>query len=89
MAHYGTVCHKTFYIFKGYEMVVFRDVREYKCSTCNHWFKDSDKTQFLKIFSNHSKKPETVAVFCSEDCKLSFASNLFPVANNHYKAVSC
>lgn len=71
-------------------MVVFRNVKEYQCSTCGRWFKEREKTLFLKIFSHHSHTFETVAVFCSETCKGDFTSTIFPISNNHpVKVVSC
>lgn len=70
-------------------MVTFRDVRQYKCSECNRWFNESDKTRYFKIF-DASGQPEAVAVFCSATCKEKFLINTFPIANNHsFKEAVC
>jgi len=70
-------------------MVIFRDVRQYKCSECKRWFNDSDRTHYFKIF-DVSGQPEIVAVFCSATCKEKFLINTFSIANNpSFKEAVC
>lgn len=68
-------------------MIESRNIKQYRCSECNRWFNASSKTIFLTQF--HNGRMQNLAVFCSQKCKDSFHTKVFPSANNISEKLSC